>query len=255
MIDRTFIYLAIYFRTAMASQCKLNLLWFKTGRFADQPHLHSMKVLLPWYNHPFRFDQLHGPIRIAPFLKIKTYFEITYAFQKMPLVAEVLVWDISNYGDVSIPPFGLLQNTAFNSSVLSSQIASTQFTWPASEVILGKKSALYSDQGLCQRIMWSDNCDVFCSLRSRRLEVVGTRKKRAREKETREGRGSSLTPRVSPSRVRVLSFAQYFQAPATQATYFALTQSALYVLKPRFAAHPKKRLWQTMANLKSHILR
>ena len=139
MIDRTFIYLAIYFRTAMASQCKLNLLWFKTGRFADQPHLHSMKVLLPWYNHPFRFDLLHGPIRIAPFLKIKTYFEITYAFQKMLLVAEVLVWDISNYSDVSIPPFGLLQNTAFNSSVLSSQIASTQFTWPASEVILGKK--------------------------------------------------------------------------------------------------------------------
>ena len=77
--------------------------------------------------------------------------------------------------------------------------------------------------------MWSDNCDVFCSLRSRRLEVVGTRKKRAREKETREGRGSSLTPRVSPSRVPVLSFAQYFQAPATQAKYFALTQSALYV--------------------------
>ena len=34
------------------------------------------------------------------------------------------------------------------------------------------------------------------SLRSRRLEVVGTKKKRAREKETREGRGSarSLTP-------------------------------------------------------------
>ena len=39
------------------------------------------------------------------------------------------------------------------------------------------------------------------------LEVVGTRKKRAREKETR----------VSPSRAPVLSFAYYFQAPATQA--------------------------------------
>ena len=39
------------------------------------------------------------------------------------------------------------------------------------------------------------------------LEVVGTRKKRAREKETR----------VSPSRAPVLSFAHYFQAPATQA--------------------------------------
>ena len=67
----------------------------------------------------------------------------------MALAAEVLVCDISNYGDVSIPPFALMQNTAFNSSVLSSQIASTQFTWPASEVILGqKKSALYSNQGL-----------------------------------------------------------------------------------------------------------
>ena len=39
------------------------------------------------------------------------------------------------------------------------------------------------------------------------LEVVGTRKKRARDKETR----------VSPSRAPVLSFAHYFQAPATQA--------------------------------------
>ena len=45
------------------------------------------------------------------------------------------------------------------------------------------------------------------SLRSRRLEVVGTKKQRAREKETR----------VSPSRAPVLSFARYFQAPATQA--------------------------------------
>ena len=39
------------------------------------------------------------------------------------------------------------------------------------------------------------------------------KKKRAREKETCEGRGSSLTPRVSPSRAPVLSFAHYFQAP------------------------------------------
>ena len=90
MIDGTFINLAIYFRTSMAWQCKLNLLWFKTGRFADQTHLHSVKVLPPWYNHPFRFDQLHGPIRTVLLLKIKTYFEITYAFQKMALVAEVL---------------------------------------------------------------------------------------------------------------------------------------------------------------------
>ena len=37
------------------------------------------------------------------------------------------------------------------------------------------------------------------SLRNRRLEVVGTRKKLAREKETREGRGSACTegPRKS----------------------------------------------------------
>ena len=40
------------------------------------------------------------------------------------------------------------------------------------------------------------------SLRSRRLEVVGARKK---------------TPRVSSSRAPVLSCAHYFQAPATQA--------------------------------------
>ena len=48
----------------------------------------------------------------------------------------------------------------------------------------------------------SSNWAKITSLRSRRLE-----KKRAREKETRE----------SPSRAPVLSFAHYFQAPATQA--------------------------------------
>ena len=54
---------------------------------------------------------------------------------------------------------------------------------------------------------------VFGSLRSRRLQVVGTRKNgRAR-------RRHSLTPCVSPSRAPVLSFARYFQAPATQATF------------------------------------
>ena len=45
------------------------------------------------------------------------------------------------------------------------------------------------------------------SLRSRRLQVVGTRK---------NGR-ARITPCVSPSRAPVLSFARYFQAPATQA--------------------------------------
>ena len=48
------------------------------------------------------------------------------------------------------------------------------------------------------------------SLRSRRLEAVGTKKNKtgAREGDTR---------RVSPSRAPVLSFTHYFQAPATQA--------------------------------------
>ena len=58
-------------------------------------------------------------------------------------------------------------------------------------------------------IVWSpfDKCS-FSSLCNMRLEVVGPRKKRALGKETR----------VSPSRAPVLSFAHYFQAPATQAT-------------------------------------
>ena len=47
------------------------------------------------------------------------------------------------------------------------------------------------------------------------LESSGHKKKRAREKETREGRES-----VSPSRAPVLSFAHYFQAPAMHATNF-----------------------------------
>ena len=48
-------------------------------------------------------------------------------------------------------------------------------------------------------------------LRSRRLEVVGTRKNgRAR-------RRHASRPRVSPSRAPVFSCAHYFQAPATQA--------------------------------------
>ena len=46
------------------------------------------------------------------------------------------------------------------------------------------------------------------SLHNRRLEVVGTRKMGARERDT---------PCVSPSRAPVLSLARYFQAPATQA--------------------------------------
>ena len=148
MIDGTFIHLAIYFRTSMAWQCKLNLLWFKTGRFADQPHVHSMKVLPPWYNHPFRFDQLHGPIRTVLLLKIKTYFEITYAFQKMALVAEVLVslrhfklWWCFNTTYCVIAKCGV-------KLTLSSQIASTQFTWPASEVILDKNRCTLLGQGL-----------------------------------------------------------------------------------------------------------
>ena len=45
------------------------------------------------------------------------------------------------------------------------------------------------------------------SLRSRRLEVVGTSKN-----------GRARRTCVSPSRAPVLSFARYFQAPATQAS-------------------------------------
>ena len=56
----------------------------------------------------------------------------------------------------------------------------------------------------------TQSINVELSLRSRRLEVVGTRKNgRARRR---------LTPCVSPSRAPVLSFARFFQAPATQAT-------------------------------------
>ena len=58
---------------------------------------------------------------------------------------------------------------------------------------------------------------ILYSLRSRRLEVVGTRKNR-REKKTRD------TTRVTSSRVSVLSFARYFQAPATQANSLTLRE-------------------------------
>ena len=54
---------------------------------------------------------------------------------------------------------------------------------------------------------------ISSSLRSRRLEVVG------RRKNARARRRHSITPCVSPSRASVLSFAHYFQAPATQARY------------------------------------
>ena len=47
-------------------------------------------------------------------------------------------------------------------------------------------------------LLWHDG---LFSLRSGRFEVVGTRKKRARERETREGKDS---PHVSPARARSL---------------------------------------------------
>ena len=59
------------------------------------------------------------------------------------------------------------------------------------------------------------------SLRSRRLEVVGIRRNARSRRRHVMGEGGSLNPRVSPSRAPVLSFAHYFQAPATQATNFA----------------------------------
>ena len=46
--------------------------------------------------------------------------------------------------------------------------------------------------------------------------VAGAWKQWAQEK-TGAREGDTLTPRVSPSRAPVLSFAHYFQAPATQA--------------------------------------
>ena len=58
-------------------------------------------------------------------------------------------------------------------------------------------------------------------LRSRRLEVVGTRKN-ARER--------TITPCVSPSGASVLSFAHYFQAPATQASVKTFLNTVFQVL-------------------------
>ena len=54
-------------------------------------------------------------------------------------------------------------------------------------------------------------CLILLSLRSRRLEVVGTRKN-----------GRARRRHVSPSRAPVLSFVRYFQAPATQAKYYCV---------------------------------
>ena len=61
------------------------------------------------------------------------------------------------------------------------------------------------------------------SLCSMRWEVVGTRKNgRARRRHAR-------TPRVSPSRALVLSFAHYLRAPATQAnSSAALSRGIIY---------------------------
>ena len=60
----------------------------------------------------------------------------------------------------------------------------------------------------------------LCSLRNRRLKVLmGTRKNRG-ARETHKGRGSSLTPRVSPLRMfpscTPFFLTYYFQAPAKQ---------------------------------------
>ena len=63
------------------------------------------------------------------------------------------------------------------------------------------------------------NSLAICSLRSRRLELVGTRKNARDRKRHARGEGA-ITPCVSPSRTSVLSFAHYFQASATQAKWF-----------------------------------
>ena len=44
------------------------------------------------------------------------------------------------------------------------------------------------------------------------------------------GEGASLTPRVSPSRAPFFSFAHYFQAPATQATFLFETSTPVGLL-------------------------
>ena len=66
------------------------------------------------------------------------------------------------------------------------------------------------------------------SLRSRRSEVVGTRK---------NGTAEGETPRVSPSRAPVLSFVHYLQAPATQATNFV---HPLFFISSGYYSRPKK---------------
>ena len=70
--------------------------------------------------------------------------------------------------------------------------------------------------------------------RSLQLGSSGQKKKRAREKDTREGR-------PHPSRAPVLSFAHYFQAPATQ----AIQLQTLFQTKTRIFHRPVFRpgLW------------
>ena len=80
----------------------------------------------------------------------------------MALVAEVLVCDISNYGDVSIPPFAYCKMQ--RSTLLVSAPKSRLLNLPdrRQRSFLTKIGALYWSQGLRFCIMWSDNCDVFC---------------------------------------------------------------------------------------------
>ena len=58
-------------------------------------------------------------------------------------------------------------------------------------------------------------CQEWISLRSRRLEVVGTRKNGCARR--RHARGEGDSPLACLPRAPVLSFAHNFQAPATQA--------------------------------------
>ena len=79
----------------------------------------------------------------------------------------------------------------------------------------------------------NENTEI--SLRSRRLEVVGTRKNGRAKRRHARGEGS-LTPHVSPSRAPVLSFAHYFQAPATQATLRSMSTTNTLNLNNTFQA-------------------
>ena len=100
------------------------------------------------------------------------------------------------------------------------EILKANFGWHINQKSATRKLNVGSEYSIVSRNSYSRMCPppqpkivVFTpfrsenSLRSRRLEVVGTSKNRRARRTC-----------VSPSRAPVLSFARYFQAPATQAS-------------------------------------